>query len=330
MKLSCAQCQQIVNVAPGQSPPPWCVGCGADFKASESTTAASEAKLNAQQFAAEVLGLPQNSPRLRRCPSCKVGMPGQPDDPLPPWCPRCGSDVKSAATIAPPAPQPEGEIRAESQNEVVGSAEASFSREELPESQPLAAPTVAASDLLPPGSTLLSDVTHRPSELDSSNVGRDDRFALHNLIVGAGLGLWGLCMASGMGNSAQQEVLNSHNTLMTVIDVLQAVTLLNGVLLFVSGIGLRQQQRWGYRLATISALVSVLAGFMFVTAWQFLMQASRGGEVVEAVATMTFVRMNLDLLIGLLDGGGLLMLLWRRPGIPVASEESRSAWAGAY
>ena len=137
-------------------------------------------------------------------------------------------------------------------------------------------------------------------------------------------------MASGMGNSAQQEVLNSHNTLMTVIDVLQAVTLLNGVLLFVSGIGLRQQQRWGYRLATISALVSVLAGFMFVTAWQFLMQASRGGEVVEAVATMTFVRMNLDLLIGLLDGGGLLMLLWRRPGIPVASEESRSAWAGAY
>lgn len=112
-----------------------------------------------------------------------------------------------------------------------------------------------------------------------------------------------------MAGSPDQAVLESHPTLISLIDGLQVVAMLTGVALVVSGIGLRNGQSWGLRLAVGCAAASIISGLTFIAAWQFLRSSAEGGEMIEAVAVMTFVRQNLDLLIGLVDGGALFVFL---------------------
>ena len=144
----------------------------------------------------------------------------------------------------------------------------------------------------------------------SVGIASDARFSSHNLMVGAGLSIWGFVMATGMAGSADQQLFDSHPSLMSAVDVLQVITFLNGIALFASGLGLRQKQSWGYRLAVGCAAVSILGGVAFLAVWRIVLQSS-GDDLVEAVGALTFVRTNLDLLIGLVDGGALLVFLAR-------------------
>ena len=64
----------------------------------------------------------------------------------------------------------------------------------------------------------------------------------------------------------------------------------------------------GYQLAQACAAFQILTGLFFIVTWQQLRAASV--EVEEAVAVSTFVRVNLDLLIGLVDGAGLALFLY--------------------
>ncbi len=143
-----------------------------------------------------------------------------------------------------------------------------------------------------------------------AGIASDASFTSHNLLVGAGLALWGFVMATGMAGSADQRLFDSHPTLMSGVDVLQIITFLNGIALFVSGLGLKQKQIWGYRLALGCAAVSILGGVAFLAVWRTVLQSS-GDDLVEAVGALTFVRTNLDLLIGFVDGGALLVFLVR-------------------
>jgi hypothetical protein len=116
-------------------------------------------------------------------------------------------------------------------------------------------------------------------------------------------------VTAGPPQSGGDKVLASHSRLNAVIDVIQVVMLVNGVALVVSGAALRQGRRWGYRLAVVCALVSVAAGFIFFAGFQHL----AGGPYLEhGVARLSFVRYNLDLLIGLVDGLGLLWFISTR------------------
>lgn len=308
MKFSCASCSRAIEVPPGQSPPPWCSACGADFKDASSEVETPAQPQDAQQFAMDILGCQGEAARLSYCPTCKGKLPDGSAASRPPWCPKCGADLKTQVSDAVQRAAFSGEPRA-----------------------PIPMRTTAASCAAGAASHANAYATFGAASDD--DISRDGRFALHNFVVGAGLGIWGFIMAFGMAAPPGQDVLDSHGSLMTAIDMLQVLTIFNGVALFVSGVGLRQRQRWGYRLAAASGGVSILAGVLFLATWRFLIQSSHGGEVVEAVATMTFVRTNLDLLIGLVDGGALLLFLHRSrsrttTGRAVGSGYA-TGWAGA-
>lgn len=92
-----------------------------------------------------------------------------------------------------------------------------------------------------------------------------------------------------------------------MLDVLQLVTVANGIALFVSGIGIRQRQTWGYQLAVVSASIFVLAGLVYFAAFYSL---TRIDGLEHSVALFTFIWTNLDFVAGFVDGGGLLYFLY--------------------
>ncbi|SRR5579871_4064888 len=136
-----------------------------------------------------------------------------------------------------------------------------------------------------------------------------DRFGLHNLAVGILLFVWGMIVSAGPPQSGGDKVLRSNERLNNVIDAVQWATLLNGAALFASGMALRRRWRWGHPLAVVCGIVSVIAGFIFLAGFRSL----GGGPTLEhGVAQLSFVRYNLDMLIGLVDGLGLLWFLSTR------------------
>lgn len=136
-----------------------------------------------------------------------------------------------------------------------------------------------------------------------------DRFGKHNLAVGIVLFLWGTVVSAGPPQSGGDKVLRSHKQLNALIDAVQLVTLINGIALVASGVALRRRWRWGYPLAVACAIVSVVAGFIFLAGFQHL---KVGSSLEDGVARISFVRYNLDMLIGLVDGLGLLWFLSTR------------------
>lgn len=153
----------------------------------------------------------------------------------------------------------------------------------------------------------LSDDSEEPSREDAREL--KDRFGMHNLAVGILLFVWGMVVSAGPPQSGGDKVLRSQERLNSVIDAVQWVTLLNGFALAASGVALRRGWRWGYPLAVLCGIVLVAAGFTFLAGFQHL----EGGPTLEhGVARLSFVRYNFDMLIGLVDGLGLLWLLSTR------------------
>jgi hypothetical protein len=136
-----------------------------------------------------------------------------------------------------------------------------------------------------------------------------DRFGMHNLAMGVLLFVWGTVVTTGPPQSGGDKVLRSHEQLGNVIDAVQVVTLINGVALVASGMALRRGWRWGCPLAVVCGIVLIVAGFIFLAGFQHL----AGGPFIEhGVARLSFVRYNLDMLIGLVDGLGLLWFVATR------------------
>lgn len=144
-----------------------------------------------------------------------------------------------------------------------------------------------------------------------------ERFGTHNVAMGVLLFIWGTIVSAMPPQSGGDKVLRSHVRLNALIDAVQLATLLNGVALVVSGVALRRGWRWGYPLAITCGIVMVVAGFIFLAGFQSL----AGGPYIEhGVARLSFVRYNLDMLIGLVDGLGLLYFVSTRlPPRPVPS-----------
>lgn len=136
-----------------------------------------------------------------------------------------------------------------------------------------------------------------------------DRFGKHNVAIGILLFGWGAVISAGPPQSGGDKILRSQERLGAVIDAVQVATLINGVALVASGVALRRGWRWGYPLAVVCGIVLVVAGFVFLTGFQHL----DGGPTLEhGVARVSFVRSNLDMLIGLVDGLGLLWFVSTR------------------
>jgi hypothetical protein len=158
-----------------------------------------------------------------------------------------------------------------------------------------------------PVKIVLPDAAEGPSPEEK----RDwkDRFGMHNLAVGILLFVWGTVVSAGPPQSGGDKVLRSHKRLNALLDVVQVVTLVNGIALFASGVALRRRWAWGYPLAVLCGIVLVVAGVTFLVGFQYL----GGGKTIEqAVARLSFVRYNFDMLIGLVDGLGLLWFLSTR------------------
>jgi hypothetical protein len=136
-----------------------------------------------------------------------------------------------------------------------------------------------------------------------------DRFGMHNMAVGILLFVWGTVVSAGPPQSGGDKVLRSHERLNALIHAVQVGTLLNGIALVASGVALRRGWRWGYPLAVLCGIVLVVAGFIFLAGFQHL-----DGEpyLEHGVARLSFVRYNLDTLIGLVDGFGLLWFVSTR------------------
>jgi hypothetical protein len=144
----------------------------------------------------------------------------------------------------------------------------------------------------------------------------NERFGKHNLAVGILLFLWGTAVSAGPPQSGGDKVLRSHEQLCALIQVLQVVMLVNGALLAGSGMALRRGWSWGKPLAVLCGIVMVIAGFIFLAGFQHL---GPGQYIEDGVARMSFVRYNLNLLIGLVDGLGLLWFLSTRGAHPGSS-----------
>lgn len=295
MKLHCSKCCHEIELAGGELPPPWCQRCGSDFKTRSfgncepvyrQTDSGNEVEEG--QHLSDVQS--SNTARLFQCGGCGWKTTIAAGARLPPWCAQCGADIQAGVTGAG------AETTAQS---IEGSSAAVSTGSSLHDVPP--------PEVLQPFIGQSGDPNR--GRVSSSNIGQDERFASHNFLVGTVLALWGFLAASGMAGSPDQDVLDSHPTVMSIIDGLQVVAMLTGVGLVVSGIGLRSGQRWGLRLAAGCTVASILSGVVFLAVWQFLRSEAEGGEMVEAVAVMTFVRQNLDLLIGLVDGGALIVFL---------------------
>jgi hypothetical protein len=136
-----------------------------------------------------------------------------------------------------------------------------------------------------------------------------DRFGTHNVAVGILLFVWGTVVSGGPPQSGGDKVLRSHEQLGNLIDGVQLATLLSGVALAASGVALRKGWGWGYPVAVACGIVLVVAGFIFLAGFQSL----AGGPFLEhGVARITFIRENFDMLIGLVDGLGLLWFISTR------------------
>lgn len=350
MKFICTSCPREIDVDSGQSPPPWCSGCGSDLKADAVQSPVQDSPVQNDRspspvsaaHVASAVSERSNKVRLESCPGCAAQIAIEHGQARPPWCPQCGEDFKTSPAPraaepthrpAPRVPEPMGRSQSRSEH-----SQSPATDQTRPVTAPVTIPQSPVESAVQPSDC--SDQTPTAADAwsnsylaarqDDDVVGRDERFTRHNLLVGAGLGIWGFVMATGMAGSPDQEILDSHPSLMSIIDMLQVFTFLNGIALFVSGLGLRRRQSWGYRLAAASAVVSILGGIAFLAVWMILIQSSRGGEIVQAVAAMTFVRTNIDLLIGLVDGGALIAFLARNRPRSTAAKSSGRGHAPRY
>ena len=163
-----------------------------------------------------------------------------------------------------------------------------------------------------------------------------EKFARHNILVGLLLGIWSICVLTMQDTTtADMKVLDAEVQLNSMLSVLQVVTFLTGSLLLISGIGIARQESWGYLFAGICAVAAIIGGLVFLGGLIHL--RNQADSVESAVAIVTYVRNNIDLLIGLVDGGALLVFLYRYSQLPGDEDDSfanfeddRDAWQQAW
>jgi len=256
---------------------------------------------------------------LLTCPSCHGSLEVESLQEIPAWCSKCGGDlsrdpaeyfneapVTASAPVFQEAPSP------------IRSFEEAFAEPELLPSMPRESELkpVSASDDPPEEVVLQVQQVLRSAGLSNSEsptatsatsdhaIDKDDRFSKHNLRVGLLLAFWGV----GAGLFMKVGGRSGHESIDSTADFLQWMMVFSGIALFVSGLGIRAGEKWGYQLAHACAGLQILCGLFFIVTWQQLRAASV--EVEEAVAVSTFVRVNLDLLVGLVDGAGLALFLF--------------------
>lgn len=252
---------------------------------------------------------------LLSCPSCHGSMNVESLQEIPAWCSKCGADLpRDPAEYLKEETAPSMPMFQEARSQVRSFEEAFAAPELLPEMprKPKSTQTSAPND--PPDevamqvkevlqSAGLSDaaaaVKTSPHAIDN-----DDRFSKHNLGVGLLLAFWGVGAGLFLGAGGG----SGHESIDSTADFLQMMMVVSGIALFVSGLGIREGEKWGYQLAYACAAIQMLTGLFFIVTWQQLRAASV--EVEEAIAVSTFVRVNLDLLIGLVDGAGLAIFLY--------------------
>lgn len=248
------------------------------------------------------------------CPSCHGSLTVESIHAIPVWCPKCGGDLPrdTAAFLNDVQTDPTMPAFQETKSQV-RSFEEAFAEPELLPSMPHESalnPGPASDD--PPDevamqvqqSAGLSNTMPSLATTSEHAIDKDDRFSKHNLRVGLLLAFWGV----GAGMFMNIGGGSGHESIDSTADFLQMLMVVSGIALFVSGLGIREGAKWGYQLAHACAGFQVLCGLFFIATWQQLRAASV--EVEEAVAVSIFVRVNLDLLIGLVDGAGLAMFLY--------------------
>lgn len=145
----------------------------------------------------------------------------------------------------------------------------------------------------------------RRAQLDKE---RRERCSFHNFAVGALLAAWGFLMGMAAAPEPTDKIFAAHPRLMQAMNWLQIATCANGLILCLVGYGIRNQRRWAYALGTGSACLLLLGGVLFFIAFN---RIGSGPTLVDGVAKIRLIRENFDLLIGLVEGGALLMFLVR-------------------
>lgn len=249
------------------------------------------------------------------CPSCHGSMDVESLQEIPVWCSKCGADLpRDPAAYFKEETEASMPVFQEARSQVRSFEEAFAPPELLPEMPGKPPLRTAQTPDNPPDevaaqvkqvlqSVGLSDAASSVATSEHA-IDKDDRFSKHNLGVGLLLAFWGF--GAGMfldaGGGSGRESIDS------TADFLQTMMIFSGIALFVSGLGIREGEKWGYQLAHACAGFQILCGLFFIVTWQQLRATSV--ELEEAVAVTTFVRVNLDLLIGLVDGAGLAIFLF--------------------
>jgi len=234
---------------------------------------------------------------------------------IPVWCSKCGADLpRDPAAYFKEETEAAMPVFQEARSQVRSFEEAFAPPELLPKmpGNPQLESAPAPGDPLDEVAAQVKQVLQSAGLSDAASsvatsehaIDKDDRFSKHNLRVGLLLAFWGV----GAGLFMNAGGGSGHESVDSTADFLQMMMVFSGIALFVSGLGIRAGEKWGYQLAQACAGFQILCGLFFIVTWQQLRTASV--EVEEAVAVSTFVRVNLDLLIGLVDGAGLAIFLY--------------------
>jgi hypothetical protein len=191
------------------------------------------------------------------CTRCSHFISVQPGLRIPPWCPKCGADLKDCLVAEP-------------------KSEAS-----------------TASDV-------------EPQAKLAENL--RERFTRHNFAVGVLLAGWGLLIGVNGQPTDLEKLLHGHPILAIIVAAIQWLTLATGGLLWYSGHGVRARQAWGESLAKVSAIGSILIGIVFLGVFWYM---GRFEGLENSAARVNYTTSNLNLLVGLVDGVGLLVFLHR-------------------
>lgn len=297
----CPHCRADLNIAPGERLPPWCGKCG------ESLDSESVEKVEATQKEPATAG-PATSPGTL-CPSCNSNLNVAPGEPMPPWCRVCGVSLSEPTDRPATAAVNEQPVRTDvprSDNQPLESIGYEPSPSVIPEVQ-----------------QIQTERLHREFR---------EKFARHNVIVGIVLGFWSVWAISANDmRTADVHRLEAEQQLSSTITALQVVTFLTGSLLIVSGYGIARRESWGYLFAGVCAAAAIIAGLVFLGGLVHL--RSKANDLAGSVAMITYIRWNIDLLIGLVDGGALLVFLYRYSQLPPdptveqpTFEDERDVW----
>lgn len=208
------------------------------------------------------------------CGQCGAAVPAPDGAPPPPWCPACGADFKK-----PSATPADGDLAA----------------------------AVSTTNSPVPAYRIVHEVSTMdvPGEFHVERKEWDERFSMHNVGVGILLAVLGVLNFTGH-MAAPHPKLAQHHQMNQILDIVSLVLSVNGVLLGISGMGIRQRESWGYPLAFWCAGASLVAGMIFLACFAYL---GRFPGLENSVARVYFIQTNWDMMVGLVDGGGLLYFL---------------------